>query len=141
MKFKKKIQIRPAFDKRHTIPSKDYGIHGADMIFTLIGEHGAVTFLLYTNWHLSHVTEEFEKKSDHLFCKPLPADIGYHSPVPQYASQEPRENICEYIGVPCYSDGSSSYAEKFYQELITKGSKGLWNKMIEYYKSIFKDMK
>jgi hypothetical protein len=139
MKFKKKVQIRPAFDKRDPNPSKNYGIHGADMLFTLIGEKAAVTFMLYTNWHLPHIVEEFEHLSDHTFCRPLPADIGYHSPYAMYEGQRPRKKACEYIGVPCYQDGSASYADEFYQELITKGSKGLWAKMKEYYKSRFEN--
>lgn len=140
MKFKKRIQVRPAFDKRDPNPRKDYGIHGADMIFTLIGEKGAVTFCLYTNWHLPHVADELERRRhDHLLCRPLPADIGYHSPYPMYEDQYRREKVCEYIGVPCYQDGSASYADEFYKELVAKGSKGLWKKMKEYYKSRFEN--
>lgn len=137
MKFKKKIAVRPAFDKRNVDDKKNYGIHGAEIIFTLIGDSGAVTFLLYTNWHLPHIVEEFQCRPDHIICRPLPADIGYHSPCPMYKGQKPRNKVCEYIGVPCYQDGSIGYAEEFYQELITKGTKGLWKKMKGYYKDIF----
>lgn len=141
MKFKKKIQIRPAFDKRCTDPHKDYGIHGCDMLFTLIGEHGAVSFIIYTNWHLPHVKEELEnRRGDYFMFQPLPADIGYHSPHPMYEDQEPRHKVCEYIGVPCYTGGSSIDADEYYKELVEKGSKGLWKKMIKYYKDIFKEL-
>src|SRR5580658_1158846 len=138
-KFKKKIAIRPAFDKRSSDPRKNYGIHGCDMLFTLIGEKGAVTFLIYTGWHLPHVRKEFEMRMDHTFCHPMAADIGYHSYYPMYEDHEPREKICEYLGVPCYTDGSALYAEEFYLELVEKGSKGLWKKMIKYYKERFED--
>lgn len=140
MKFKKRIFIRPAFDKRDTDPSKNYGIHGADMIFTLIGEKGAVSFVLYTNWHLPHVVEEFHRKPDHIICKPLPADIGYHSPYPMYEGQKSRNGCCEYIGVPCYSDGSASNSDAYYEALISRGSKGLWKKMKLYYKIKFEEL-
>lgn len=138
MKFKKKIEIRPAFDRRSKDPRKDYGIHGCTMLFTLIGEHGAITFMLYTNWQLPHVREELESKlvEYHLF-HPLPADIGYHSPHAMYEGQKPRDKVCEYIGVPCYQDGSACDADDYYNELLTKGSKGLWKKMIKYYKNRF----
>lgn len=141
MKFKKKISIRPAYDKRNSDPNKNYGIHGSDLLFTLIGDKGAVTFLLYTNWHLPHVVDEFERRPDHIICRPLPADIGYHSPYAMYEGQEPREKVCEYIGVPCYTDGSASYADEFYKELVEKGSKGLWRKMKKYYESRFENKK
>jgi hypothetical protein len=107
------------------------------MLFTLIGEHGAVTFMLFTGWHLPHVVEEYEIKGADIL-KPMPADIGYHSPYDMYEGQEPREDVCEYIGVPCYQDGSALYAQEFYRELVEKGSKGLWKKMIKYYKQQFK---
>jgi len=137
IKFKKKIQISAAFDRRHKDPSKDYGIHGCNIHFILIGEKGAITFLLYTNWYLPHVAKEFKYQLDHTGCTPIPADIGYHSPYPMYEGQKPREEICQYIGVPCYSDGSSLDADAYYEELVEKGSKGLWKKMIKYYKERF----
>ncbi len=135
MKFKKKIQIMPAFDKRHPNPGKNYGIHGCNMLFTLIGEHGAVTFTLFTNWHLPHVAEELKDKAIH----PIPADIGYHSFYSMHEDQIRRSEICEYIGVPCYQDGSSIQSRKFFDELTSKGLNGLWKKMIVYYKDRFKN--
>jgi hypothetical protein len=110
------------------------------MLFTLIGEKGAVNFLIYTNWHLPHVVEEFEHKPDNFICRPRAVDIGYHSPHAMYEGQEPNEKVCEYIGVPCYTDGSASYAHEFFQELVAKGSKGLWKKMKEYYKTLFEEV-
>ena len=51
-------KIYPAWDRRDPNPSKDYGIHGAELRMVLKGELGATQFVLYTNWHLPHVTEE-----------------------------------------------------------------------------------
>lgn len=137
MKFKKTVEIRPAFDRRDPNPHQNYGIHGCDLLFTLTGEKGAVTFLLYTNWHLPHIVEEFKYHPDHMICQPLPADIGYHSPHAMYEGQTPREKVCQYIGVLCYQDGCASYADEFYQEMVKSGSKGLWKKMKAYYKTQF----
>jgi hypothetical protein len=85
--------IRPAFDKRHADPDKNYGIHGAEMLFVLKGELGAVQFVLYTNWMLPHIYEEWKKEYGDrwpcVFSKPIPADVGYHSPKPMYEGQEP----------------------------------------------------
>ncbi len=137
MKFKKKIQITPAFDKRDPNPSKNYGIHGCNMLFTLIGKRGAVTFSLYTDWHLPHVKKELKYNG----CNPMPADIGYHSPHEMYEGQQPRSSICEYIGVPCYQDGSTLCATEFFDTLVSEGLKGLWKKMITYYKERFNQNK
>ena len=36
------IKFHQAYDKRHPNPSKNYGIHGVDLVFVLKGELGAV---------------------------------------------------------------------------------------------------
>src|SRR5215813_5387513 len=85
-KMERIFVIRPAFDKRDPDPKKDYGIHGAEMLFLVKGEKGAVQFVIYTNWMLPHVQKEWEKEHGRympsVFGKPIPADVGYHSPVP-----------------------------------------------------------
>lgn len=96
MKWEKRIDFEPAFDRRHPDPSKNYGIHGVTLRMVLIGPKGAVNFVLYTNWHLPHVTDESKGRIDsplngdyHWHCRPLPADLGYHSPKPMYEEHEP----------------------------------------------------
>jgi len=137
MKFKKKIQIRPAYDRRDSNPDKNYGISGCDMLFTLIGEKGAVTFLLFTGWQLPHVVEEYELKYPTHAFKPIAADIGYHSPIAIYEGQEPSHDECKYLGVHCYYDGSGMNADEFFLELLYKDSKGLCKKMKKYYLEVF----
>lgn len=92
MKLERIIEVRPAFDKRSNNPKKDYGIHGCEIIFVLKGEEGAVQFLLYTNWYLPHVQKAFEQKmspENAVLFRPIPADLGYHSPKPMYKGQKP----------------------------------------------------
>lgn len=79
--FKCQVDFSPAFDKRHTDPSKNYGIHGVNMRFVLTGEKGASQFLVYTNWHLPSVSKE--GWSDFML-EPMGADVGYHAKSPQY---------------------------------------------------------
>lgn len=90
-KLERIFVIRPAFDKRDKDPNKNYGVHGCEMLFVVKGEKGAVQFVLYTNWHLPHVTKEWEKKGQlsRGLWAPIPADVGYHSPVPMYEDQKP----------------------------------------------------
>jgi hypothetical protein len=141
MKFKKEIIIRPAYDKRHSDPCKNYGIHACELLFILKGEKATITFLLYTGWHLPNVTQEFLERFDHTIYKPTPADIGYHSTVPMYEGHEPMDKVCEFIGSPCYTGGSSIDSDEFYDELLKKGSKGVWRKMKEYYRERFEKKK
>jgi len=130
--------ITPAFDKRDPNPSKNYGIHGATMCFYVKGAEGTVQFIVYTNWMLPHVREEIPPRADHRLCRPMAADLGYHSPVPMYEEQPMLQGSCEYLdGRPCFYDGSTLNAEPFLECLIAEGSEAVWAKLEDYYRSTF----
>lgn len=73
---------------------------------------------------------------DYLF-KPMGADVGYHSPVPRYASQKPAETDCKYLGQPCYYDGSALSGRKLYEFMIEEGIEAMWEKLEEYHREDF----
>ena len=139
------VTFSAAFDKRHPDPKKDYGIHGVDLRFVYKGEKGATQFVLYTNWHLPRVTEEHRKEmgSDNYFLfEPMPADLGYHSPSPQYEGQTSVEEECPYLdGKPCYYDGSGLQAHRVYVRLLEEGDDGVWAELEEQYKRLFEEPK
>lgn len=135
------VDISPAFDKRDSDPKKNYGVHGCNLKMVLKGPLGAVQFVLYTNWHLPHVEKELDAKLDsqfpHLSCHPIPADLGYHSPVALYESQEPISGECEFVNGPCYFGGSGLNATSIYRVLLERGSDGVWQELENYYRHIF----
>ena len=143
--MKRIIEFTPAFDKRNPDPKINYGIHCVELRMVVKGKEGAVQFVLYTNWNLPHVTNEFlSKPLDRLgvkcFFTPLPADIGYHSPKPMSEGQEPISGKCEYVnGKSCYYDGSGMHAEKVYNLLVEKGSEEVWQYLENYYKETFEE--
>lgn len=141
-KLERIVKVNPAYDKRHSDPSKNYGIHGAEMIFLLKGKKGCIQFVFCTNWQLPHVQKEFDdriftsmnKTEFECFYHPMAFDIGYHSPVPQYEDQKPVTESCEWLdGKPCYYDGSSLRAETYLQLLISQGSEAVWKEMEKEY--------
>ena len=141
-------KIYPAWDRRDPNPSKNYGIHGAELRMVLKGELGATQFVLYTNWHLPHVTEELLHRpyKDELDIKvrflPLPADVGYHSPTPLYEGQAVCSDHCEYLdGKPCYYDGSGLFAEEVYKKLVEGGSDEVWKILEERYMELFGELR
>lgn len=169
-KFTRQLEILPAFDRRSTNPKKNYGIHGVEMRWYLIGKKGVVQFVLFTNWQLDHVEAETfgdwksPKQENHhrALCKPMAADIGYHSPVPMFDGhnvvwptriiKDPKKKgllgykfpkigkkppICQFFGKPCYYDGSSSYAEVPFEALKSGGEEALWKFMEGYYADTF----
>ena len=138
--FKREIRFYPAFDKRDPDSSKNYGIHGVEMRFLLMGDKGAVQFVLYTNWHLPHVMEELEAKQNRAYnpFKPLPADLGYHSLKPMYDGHPVTTGSCEYLdGKPCYYDGSGLNAEDIFRILVSQGGEAVWVQMEYYYHELF----
>lgn len=137
--MKKITKFTPAYDKRHSDPSKNYGIHSVNLIMVLKGKMGAVSLTIFTNWYLPEVRKELLAKKDArsgymeqypytFVSEPTPADINYHSHVPQYEGQEPISGNCEYIGGICYCDGSSLQAQDYFDVLIKEGSEGVWKK-------------
>lgn len=137
------IEWSPAYDRRDPEPSKDYGIHGVECYWFVRGPRGAVQFLLYTNWMLPHVQEEQDRWSQrefpHLLCHPMPADLGFHSPVSTYKDQGITSDDCPIIHRPCYFDGSGLRAQKVYELLISAGGDAVWEFLDnEYYETFEK---
>jgi hypothetical protein len=132
------ISFDPAYDKRNDDPSKNYGIGGVTLRFILTGEKGVVQFVLYTHWQLPHVEVELDRESrhDHFNCHPMPADLGYHSPVPRYEGQSKMK--CSYFSQGfCYYDGSGLMAEEVYNTLRKEGDEGVWKELERYYSDLF----
>jgi hypothetical protein len=140
--FTKEIRIKAAFDKRHHDQKKNYGIHGMELCFYLIGSKGAAQFIYYTPMHLKHVQQELwirnTDKSYNPF-KGMAADIGYHSPHPMYEGQSPMAGKCDLIGCQCYYDGSTLQASEFEDEFLAGGSEAVWKMLTERYHDWFGD--
>ena len=141
--MEKIVEFTPAFDKRHTDPNRNYGIHGVDLRMVLKGMLGAVQFVLYTNWQLPHVQEEIRKNippDKYFLHEPFPADLGYHSPKPIYEGQAETSDCLYLNSKSCYYDGSSLNAKPVYNILLSEGSDGVWTKLEEYYIRIFGEL-
>lgn len=135
------VESRPAYDRS----DEGYGVHGVDLRFILKGKEGAVQFVIFTNWHLPHVHDRMvDRCGSDGFCslKPMPADVGYHSPVPKYEGQTVSKDACEYLdGRPCYYDGSGLHAEKVFAILVAEGIEKMWEHLESYYKDLFGEKK
>ena len=129
------VEFTAAYDRRDPNPNKSYGIHGVDMRFLLRGPKGVIQFVVATNWHLPEVQPLL---TDSWRLKPMPFDLGYHSPVPLYDGQTTVTDSCEYLGGrPCYYDGSTLAAEKVFDRLLREGDAGVWAEMEETYEYHF----
>ena len=139
MELKREVIFSPAFDKRHADPSKNYGIHNAEIKFLLTGPDGAIQFVCYTGWDLPHVRREMLMKGNTGFYDYYPhgTDIGYHAKVAQWEGQTPMDGICPYIGCTCFYDGSSLNAEPIAKTLLEEGSEAVWKILEEHYADRF----
>jgi uncharacterized protein (TIGR02996 family) len=136
--FVRRVEFSPAFDKRNSDATKDYGIHGVDLRMVLVGPRGAVQFLLYTGWMIPPVREELQEQIYGMRNPyPMPVDLGYHSKVPRYEDQKVQDENCVYLGGPCYYDGSSMSAQRAFDALTTTGDDGLWQFLKNHYKQVF----
>lgn len=133
------VECSPAFDKRHSDPSKNYGIGSMTIRFVLKGPEGATQFMIGTDWYLPHVQSELRhKEAFEREVKPMGWDIGYHARTPQYDSQSPMEGPCDYLaGGSCYYDGSGLAAEDFVPCFLEGGSDAVWAMLTERYNDLF----
>ena len=144
-KLTRSIDFTPAFDRRDKDPNKNYGIHGVDLLFHLKGPKGAVTLVVYTNWHLPHVTEEFVND-----CAKYGSSADIHAKFLPYAAE-----LCVHHLTPCYPGHNSqpcnlnpdkicypsfyySDAKDYLNVLISQGQEALWTKLTELYEKELK---
>lgn len=128
--FTKTIDFLPAYDLSHPNPNRNYGCHCVDLRMVLSKGDLAVQFVLYTGWYLP--------QNQHSGDKPLPADLGYHSGTPLYDDQSLGPQ-CEYIGQPCYYDGSGLAAGEVYNVMLTQGGNGVWLYLRDYWQRRWRD--
>mgnify|MGYP001569974091 CR=1 FL=1 len=137
----RELVFTPAFDKRADDPKKNYGIHGVEMRWYVKGPLGAVQFVVYTGWMLDHIEKEMEsKRHDSIgfsITRPMPADLGYHSPKPLYEGQSDRADCDLLKGGSCYYDGSTLNADVPFRILKEQGSEAVWKYLENYYHETF----
>ncbi len=138
--YTRAVRFEAAYDKRAPEPSKNYGVHGAHIWFTLqhLPTKTGLTFSISTNWNLPHVQTEMDSRPidsrmPFLFYKPQAFGVDFHDVKPHYDGQRPREG-CDVTGGVCYSDGSALLGDEFLQTLIAEGDGGLWARMERQHK-------
>ncbi len=124
------IKFKPAFDKRDSEPSKNYGIHNMEMFMVLKGPLGAISFTVYTGWYLEHL--------DIKDFKPQGGCICYHSPHAQYEDQSISEAKCEFLdNKPCYCDCSYIAADYLFHKFVAEGEDTVWIELQNRYEITF----
>lgn len=139
--FKKTTMVRLPFDRKHSVPSKNYGIGGLVITYVLQGTKGAVQFQIGVGVYLPHLKDNGADGDAGRFSG---YDVGYHSSKPMYEDQQPLTHDCEYVeGGKCYYDGSSLRAVDWTRELFSIRGEyiepHLWKKLEQEYEDRFGD--
>jgi hypothetical protein len=143
--LQRELIVYPAYDRR----SEGYGQHCVDMLWLVKGELGVIQFRLFTGWSAAvigkpdldwsdlHATLPRMYETTEKVWPPMPADIGYHSPVPKYEGQEPMGK-CDLLPQGfCYYDGSGLNADRYFSILVHEGGEALWKALEQYYAELF----
>jgi hypothetical protein len=132
--FERVITFRPGF-KCELTGGSSHGQHGMDLLFLLIGDKGAIQFVVYTMWMID--PDFCRYSSANKIMPPMAADIGYHSPKPMYEGQASMGNDCPWIDGECFYDGSSLQAEEVFKVFRASGEEALWELLEERYRDWF----
>lgn len=135
MTFEREIKFDPAYDRS----AEGYGTHGVNMRWYLKGEKGIVQFVVYTNWHLPHKHKEYVVSGKVFMLAPMPADVGYHSPVKIHGHETEFDDCSLMPDGKCYYDGSGLQAESLFQILVSEGDEAVWQYMEDYYRRTFEN--
>ena len=131
------MTLEPAYDRS----DEGYGTHCVSLRMVVKGPLGATQFVLYTGWFLPDTLAAWREANAPSFLRdPLPADVGYHSPLPMYDGHEPMIDECKFVDGPCYYDGSGLRAKDWFeQKLLTGGSEAVWEALEEEYTRLFEE--
>jgi hypothetical protein len=123
--FTRTVKFFPAWDKRHSEPSKNYGIGAASILFSVAKDGEGLTFELSTGWFLPHNRRESDK--------PYAFGVDLHTKTPRYEGHSPT-NGCHITGGKCYCDGSALLGDEFFETLVAEGEEGLWKRMEQQFR-------
>jgi hypothetical protein len=135
----------PAYDKRDLEPTKDYGVGGILMNFVIKGDHGAINFVLSTNFVLPQTLEFWQKKKEitkqidlSYWLRPN-TDLCFHGLKPKYEGHKSHNDCCWMPGKECYVECDSFGGDEAYQALLTGGSEAMWQYMEKRYREELMD--
>ena len=139
--FVRELVLVPPFDKRHSNPSEDYGVHGMDLKMYLTKGKRCIQFIVFLPVYLPQVVESMISGSLHspskYSFKGMGASVGYHSPTPLYEGQRISVTDCPFTGGDCYHNESYLRAEAYYRVFLEKGVDRIWQMLEKEYRTMF----
>ena len=148
--FETTVHFRPAWEKRHDDPAKDYGVGSVRIRFTLTAPNGALSWRLSSGWYLPNVRERFRreaphKRYDHDPSRFMPCalegeglELTVHFPAPPNGLEGNGPNECDLLpSGKCWTDVGFSIGETLFEALVAGGEDGLWKEMARIHREQF----
>lgn len=122
--FERRMYLTAAWDRRDPDPRKNYGVHGVDLHFALIGPLGAVSWRLMTPWVLPQVAEWWATLPAPVLYTPTADGVYWHRQVDglETAGAQP----CNFFGACVAEQIGSISREDVLEALIAQGDAGVW---------------
>lgn len=117
----------------------NYGQHGMDLRFVLVGELGATQFLMFTDWvpGKTGIREGFRSSAPSF---PMAADLGHHwKTYPHEGDGDQswgRMDECDFFPGGCWYDGSGLNAQPVMERFIAGGLDAVWTDLEAYYHQV-----
>lgn len=138
--YEHKVEAAAAFDKRHPQPSKNYGIHGVEFRFSVIGDGAAVSWGLSTGWQLPSVIGDAGDNSHdyrHALAQfdrgmhPMPMAICFHvaEPIRSYMKDQEVSDCDLLPGGKCWGDITFTGGDRPFFALIGGGLDAMWKQL------------
>lgn len=151
--FERSVTFEVGYDHRahpESCGGGGHGQHGMTLRFILKGPDGATQFVMYaTNWVPGRVTSIGDIEASepvslvhvgrHGLGDGMAADLGYHSPKPQWEGQEQygRDDCNVLPGGTCYYDGSGLNAGPVLEAFLSHGPHAVWVALARFYAELF----
>lgn len=137
----RKFWIRPGYDMRKNTPN--YGCHGVELHFAVIGDKGAISLTIMTDWFPSTIEWRDDSQTKFKQTQPWVTDVMVHSRTKFYPDEPELEwqgthiAECKILdGAECWCDGTS-LNEAWTEGIINGGSDWLWDKLEARYRHQF----
>lgn len=134
MTERREMSVRPAFHRCDPDPSKDYGIHCAELTFTLHVDDDAISWAVFTGWGLPD--DAFQAavpdcgRHPHGWpnIEPVGGAVDWHMSTPSFDNHD-RIDHCVVLDGPCYPDVGYLVGSDLFDLLRTDGDEAVWLKM------------
>jgi hypothetical protein len=139
-KLKQIVEFSPAWNRQ----SEGQGIGGVEIRFAVVGERGAVSFSVFTNWFLPEDERQVEAKvletGALTLMRPFPALFAVHR-APNAGEELTAFCDCDLIGGPCTCDTSATRAVALFRLLVAEGSERVFDELSALYAANFEEEK